>query len=108
MPSDRPMPVVLLEWRRVHKNTLRGFAKVELGALILNELPVHVTQGREWVGMPSRPRIKEDGSRIMDARGRPAWDNLAQWKTKEQGDRFSASVVAAIKEQYPTALDEGE
>ena len=106
--SDRPMPVELIEWRAFRKNTLRGFAKVELGALRISELTVHNSSGKKWVGMPARPVLNQDGSPKRDDRGKTAYASLLEWKTRESGDRFSVSVIAAIEEKHPGATDEGE
>ena len=108
MSDARPMPVVLLEWRSFRKSSLRGFAKVELGALRMNELTVHASSGKKWVGMPARPVLGNDGQPQRDQRGKVRYASLIEWKTRGAADRFSASVIAAIEEKHPGATDEGE
>lgn len=81
---------------------------MELGALVMSELPVHNTEGRRWVGMAARPQLNEDGSRRMGANGKQLWQSLTEWKTREAGERFSAAVIAAIEEKHPGATDPGE
>ena len=97
------MPVALLDWKKVEKNTLRGFAKVRMGrALILRDVMVHASNGKRWVSMPSKPQIGQDGLQKKDpTTGKPMYTPILEWADRETADSFSEGVIQAVEAQYP-------
>jgi hypothetical protein len=104
MSAQGLMAVTVLEWKPVARNTLLGFAKLQLGALTIMDCPVHNTQGRLWCGLSSKPMVDSSGNARKDDGGKIKYVPLLQWATKEAGTRFSDSVIAALKEKHPDAL----
>jgi hypothetical protein len=49
--------------RRYEKNTLRGFADLELSnvGIIIHDCPWHSKDDKEWVGFPARSYTNKDG-----------------------------------------------
>lgn len=107
--SDQPklLPVVLLEWKPMRRNTLLGFARIKLGALRMSELTVHASNGKKWVGLPARPVVQADGTVARDPRGKVKYTAILEWDSRDMADRFSASVITAIEASHPGATDEG-
>jgi hypothetical protein len=107
--GGRPEParMKLLEFKPLVKNTLRGFVDVELGiGLQIKGATLRVTEGRPWVGMPSRPMMGADGKPILnEANGKPAYQPILGWRDKALSEAFSKAVVRLVLEQYPQALD---
>ena len=107
--GGRPDParMKLLEFKPLVKNTLRGFVDVELGiGLQIKGATLRVTEGRPWVGMPSRPMMGADGKPILnEANGKPAYQPILGWRDKALSEAFSKAVVRLVLEQYPQALD---
>jgi len=99
----------LVSFRPLVKNSLRGFATIELPpGLILRELPVLIgTNGRAWVALPRKPVLDETGQQKRDANGRPQYVAIGEWTTRTLSDRFSARVIELIEQQYPGALGGG-
>ena len=97
------MPVALLEWKKVEKNTLRGFAKVRLGkALIMRDVAVHCSHGKRWASPPSKPILGTDGMQKKDEKtGKAAFVPIIEWADRETSDSFSEGVIAAVEAQYP-------
>jgi DNA-binding cell septation regulator SpoVG len=57
------MPVKLIEWKPRIKNSLRGFAKVQIGrSLVVNDVTVSVGASGPWVGLPGKLLLNADGS----------------------------------------------
>jgi hypothetical protein len=99
----------LLDFKPLVKNTLRGFADVELGiGLQLSELSIHVTNGKPWVGMPSKPMLGADGLQIINVNGKKAYKPMMGWRNKALSEAFSKAVVKLVLEQHPNALDGGD
>jgi hypothetical protein len=108
VPSAQPHQMRLLDWREFRRNSLRGFAAVELACgLIIKDLTVHAKGTRSWVGMPGKPQIENGGVKVVD--GKPQYVHMLKWSSRERGDRFSAAVCGLIEAKYPGALrDRGE
>jgi hypothetical protein len=101
--SDKMMPVTVLNWRPLAKGSLLGFAEIRLGALIITDVTVNQSNGTRWAGLPAKAQIDREGNVRRD-NGKILYSKVMQWATKEAGDRFSQSVIAAIMEKYPDAL----
>lgn len=98
------MKAACLAWKALRRNTLLGFAKVQLGALIINDVSINTSNGRTWANMPSKPMVDRDGNAMRGADGKMRYVPLLEWATKEAGDRFSEAVIAAVEEKEPGAL----
>lgn len=96
--SDTSMPVVLLEWKPVRKNNLRGFAKVRLGrSLVIHDIPVSHANGRSWAVLPGKPMTdRSNGMVMLDAKGKPRYSVLLEWEDDGTRNRFSTAVVEAV------------
>jgi len=103
-PSTRALPLKLIEWRSFHKNTLRGFATVQLGALKIIDVSVHVLNGKNWCGLPAKPMINADGTVQRDERDRVRYAQIMEWTNKETAEKFRAAVCDALERDYPDAL----
>ena len=99
------MPVTLLSWKPLVKNTLRGFVNVRLGrSLIMKELSCHEANGRRWVGLPARPMIDASGQVKKDDRGKQQYVSILEWSDRDAAGRFSEAVISALEAQYPDAF----
>jgi hypothetical protein len=101
--SDSPaMPVSLLEWKSLKKNSLRGFATVRIGkSMKVSDVPVHCSGGRRWASLPSKPQINSDGVALRDDRGKIKYIPIVAWTDKDSADRFSEAVISAIEADHP-------
>lgn len=96
------MSLVLLEWKAVPRNSMRGFATVRLGkALKIRDVIVHCNSGRRWANMPAKPMTDKDGNPIRDDRGKIKYVPLLEWLDKDSADRFSEAVIAAVEAVHP-------
>jgi DNA-binding cell septation regulator SpoVG len=52
-----------IKFKPYTKNTLRGFADLELDSgIIIHDLTLHEKDGKRWVGMPARSFTGNDGA----------------------------------------------
>jgi hypothetical protein len=106
----RPPPkqrLRLVSFKPMVKGLLRGFCTIELPpGLILEDLSVLIgnNNGRPWVALPSRPVLDENGRHKRDVNGKPEYQSIGKWTSRNLGDQFSARVISLIEEQYPGAL----
>jgi hypothetical protein len=64
-PERQGSRLKLLEWHPVRRNTLHGFAIVELpSGIVIRELSVHEKAGKRWVSMPAKPVLGQDGRQV--------------------------------------------
>lgn len=98
------MPVALLDWKEMKRNSLRGFAKIRVGkTLILHDVAVHTANGRRWASPAAKPQIDKDGAVLRDDRGKMKYVPIVEWGTREASDAFSAGVIAAVEREHPGA-----
>jgi hypothetical protein len=98
------IPLVLLSWKPLVRNSLRGFAKVRIGrAMIVHDVAVHNSGGRRWAQLPAKPQVDASGVAKRDDRGKILYTPLVEWADRETADRFSESVISAVEELNPGA-----
>jgi hypothetical protein len=99
---NNPKPRLrLVEWRPVARNSLRGFATVELpNGLAIANVSVHLSHGKMWASLPARPQVERDGTVRRGADGKVAYAPILKWRDRNLADGFSAAVVAAVEMQY--------
>lgn len=86
------------------KNTLRGFATVELAiGLIITDIPVHAKGDRSYALLPSKPQLDGDVIRRID--GKPQYAAIIRWNSRERSDKFSDALVQLINDAHPGVLD---
>jgi hypothetical protein len=96
--------LVVHKWQPYQKNTLCGFATIELpNGLYIEDMTVHHKNGKRWVSMPSLPQL-QDGKQRVDNGGKPLYKSILRWRSKELADQFGERVIAAIRSQHPGAL----
>ena len=106
--DERPR-LRLVRWRKVHRGHLVGFADVELPiGLKITDVMVIAKDGKVFCNLPSRPRLRADANGVHQiergADGKPVYDTMLAWRTRELGERFSERVVAAVRGEYPADL----
>ncbi len=98
------MPISLIAWKPMRKNTLLGFATVRIGAaLSVKDVSVHTKNGKRWASFPSKPIIDRDGNTQRRDDGRVQYVPVLEWLDRDTADRFSNGVIAAIEREHPGA-----
>jgi hypothetical protein len=100
------MPVQLLDWKPIIRNTLRGFASIRLGAsLKIHDIALHRhVNGRCWAQLPSKPMLAQDGSVMRNPDGKIKYQPMLEWIDRPSSDRFSEAVIEAIEALHPGAV----
>jgi hypothetical protein len=94
----------LLSWKPLVKNSLRGFATIQLSiGLKLVDCPVLVTNGKAWAGLPSKPVLDRDGKHAKPD-GKPQYSAVVEWKSWDLSERFSQAVVELVRAEHPDDL----
>jgi hypothetical protein len=82
------------------RNSLRGFATVELpSGLAIADIAVHV-HGKAWASLPARPQINSDGTARRGDDGTIVYSAILKWRSRGLQDGFSAAVVEAVEAQH--------
>jgi hypothetical protein len=99
----------LVEWRPLHRNSLRGFVVVELPmiGLTIADIAVCMAHGRPWASLPTKPMLNSDGAAMRDSTGKIRYSPILRWRDRALGDRWSDAVVALVRAAHPGALDDG-
>jgi hypothetical protein len=81
-----------IKFRRYEKNTLRGFADLELPrvGIVIKDCPLHEKNGKQWVGFPARS--------YTDKNGATQWQPLIEFAegAKEARAQFQEQALAAV------------
>jgi hypothetical protein len=73
--------MILRTWRLMRRNTLCGFATVELpSGLVIEGIAVHVRGDRAWASPPARPILDENGHALRDDRGKIRYAEILRWR----------------------------
>jgi hypothetical protein len=95
----------ILAFKPLTKNTLRGFASVRFpSGLVMHEVGIHTSNGKAWAAPPARPIVGKDGRQLVDDAGKPRWQVLVEFASKELRDAWSTQIIAAMNLQYPEVL----
>jgi hypothetical protein len=95
----------ILEWRPLRRNTLLGFATVEMpSGMVMAEIGIMRAERGEWAAPPSKPQIDRDGVGMKDAAGKLKYTPLISFTSKERRDRFSDAVIEAMRAAHPEAF----
>ena len=87
------MSIRCISFRAYQKNTLKGFADLELTrvGLVLHDCTWHEKDGKEWVGFPAKPYETKNGE--------TAWQPLIEFAegAKEAREQFRKQALEAIR-----------
>lgn len=89
--------IVATNWRRLEKNSLRGFCDLSLArGLTIKDCALHQQNGRECIGLPGKPLIDEDGRhRIDPGTGRRLYVPVIEIG-KEERSGFQREALKAV------------
>jgi hypothetical protein len=100
------LPISLVDWRPLRRNSLCGFATVRIGkSLKVRDVTVHNSNGKRWATFPSKPIIDSAGNVKRTTDGKVQYVPILEWLDRETADKFSAGVIAAVEREFPHALD---
>ncbi|WP_114910734.1 hypothetical protein [Acidibrevibacterium fodinaquatile] len=97
--------IVVSDWKPLRRGTLRGFVTVSMpSGMIVREVSIGQSHGRAWAMPPSKPMIDRNGCVMLDDAGRRRYSPVIEFISKSVRDRWSSSVVDALREAHPEAL----
>ena len=101
------LTITCSEFRPFHRNTLRGFAEIEIAELQLTikDVAVHAKDGARWAQLPAKPQVR-DGALVKDASGKVQYSPVMDFATRAVRDAFSAAVIRAVLEHARDAFAE--
>jgi hypothetical protein len=95
----------VIDFRPLRKNSLLGFAKVELpSGMIVADVTVLNSCKGPWASPPSKPMIDRDGVVMKDSNGKVRYVPIIDFKSKEIRTKFSEGVIEAVRRFDPEAL----
>jgi hypothetical protein len=102
---DRPK-LRLLGFKPLRKNSLRGFATIELPiGLRIADIPIVTSHGKVWAALPGKPVLGADGEHV-EVDGERQYASIVEWRDRALSDGFSRAVVDAVRSAHPAAIGE--
>jgi hypothetical protein len=104
----------LRSWKRIDKagSAVVGFAGIALpyrgGWLVVDDLPVLMTNGKVWAAWPGKPLLTREGAvaRLPGTR-KVHYVNILLWEGDGVSARFSQAVVDLVRQRDPGAFEPG-
>ena len=95
------------DFRPLRRNTLQGFAVIEIAELKLTvrDVAIHQKGDARWAQLPAKPQVKV-GALIKDSAGKIQYAAIMEFGSRAVRDAFSAVVVAAVLDHAPDVFDE--
>ena len=99
------MSIRILEFRPHQKNSLLGFAKIELpSGLIITDVVILTGERGPWASPPSKPQLDRDGNVLRDQNGKIRYSPIIEFTDRETRTRWSNAVIEALRAAHPEAL----
>jgi hypothetical protein len=99
---------IILDWRPLRRNSLLGFARVQLpSGLVINDCIILTGERGPWATPPSKPQISRDGNVIKDQNGKIRYTPVFEFTSREIRDRWSGAVIEALRTSHPEAFVPG-
>jgi hypothetical protein len=96
---------ILRDFTPMARNSLLGFAVIQApSGLIFHDVAIHRQGDSMWAMPASKPMLSRDGTQMKDAAGKLRWQPIISFADRKTRERWSSSVVAAVKEQRPEVL----
>jgi hypothetical protein len=99
------LTVRVVDWRKLVKNTLRGFASVVIVEMRtrIDEIAIHT---KSWAQAPARPWV-HNGVLVHDDNGKIKYTPpLISFASNKVRYAFDDAVIRALLEAHPQALDD--
>ncbi len=89
--------IKITEWTECRKNTLQGFATVEIPKWSFRFIGilVHEKNGKRWIALPAAARVK-DNQLVLQDNGKPRYDQMFAFIDARVQARFAQAVLAAL------------
>lgn len=95
----------ILDFRQMRKNSLLGFAKVELpSGLIINDVTILSGERGPWASPPSKPMVDRNGVVMKDSNRKLRYTPIIDFVSKHVCSRFSDAVIKAVRATHPEAF----
>jgi hypothetical protein len=92
--------IIASNFRRLERNTLKGFVTLALepSGLIIHDCTVHEKGGKAWIGLPAKPQINRGGAARTDARsGKQLYTPVLEFKDRTARERFQQVALGAVR-----------
>lgn len=95
----------ILDFRSLRKNSLLGFAKVELpSGLIISDVTILTGERGPWASPPSKAMIGTDGAALRADNGKIRYSPLIEFSSRKVRNAWSNSVIKALQTSHPEAF----
>ena len=101
------LTITCTRFRKIGRNTLRGFATVGLPELHLTirDVAIHEhSNGSRWASLPAKPMLDSGGQTKRNAGGKIEYATILEFEGRGVRDAFSQGVIRAVLEFDPNAL----
>jgi hypothetical protein len=106
--ANRRVVARLKKWTLHTSGSLLGFRSVELASTDHDDLRLMAGKNGHWIAMPAVKQLDRDGAPRLDAKDKPIFNQLVEFRGRTTSDKFNALVLALIRAKHPGAFDDGD
>jgi hypothetical protein len=99
-------PVMISDWKPLHRATLRGFLTVHLpSSMNLHDVSVHYRDGTWWASPANKPLLGAEGVAMRDAAGKIRYSPVVSFGSKMARQRFNSAIIDALRLAHPERFE---
>jgi hypothetical protein len=95
VPIERPR-ARCLRWRPLRRGSLVGFADVQVGGIVFNDVAVHQGNGGRWAAPAGIPVLDSERRQTTDAAGKLCWKPSIGFANNRAKESFRQAVFEAL------------
>ena len=101
------LTIVCRDFKPLHRNSLLGFATIEIVELHMRFFDVTIHQKGEsrWAQLAAKPQIGKDGNVIRDSAGKIKYSAVTDFRDEATRKAFSHKVCEAVAAFAPDAFE---
>jgi DNA-binding cell septation regulator SpoVG len=105
-PRPQNPEIKILRFLALSGGATLGFFDIELSSgLVIRDCKLMPGKnGGVWIAMPAVKQLDRDGNPILAPNGKPLWREIVSFRDRTVRDRFTKSVLDAIRRQHPEAV----
>lgn len=88
-----PREATVIAWKALERGSMKGFLSLSLpSGMVIHEIMLFEKEGKRWIGLPSRPFEKKDGTKAYNA--------IVEFPDRDRRDKFIQMALAAMDRYF--------
>ena len=96
-----------IDWRPFERNTLRGFATLQMrSGIVMSDIGIHQKGDKCWASPPGRPKLDPNGVAVRNREtGKIDYFSIVSFSSDQLRRRWSDEAIVAVRRDHPEAFE---